>query len=100
MERDPHAGTEREVADDGESDGLDFEHLRELTGFILRSTRRRTKLASLTFVTVAAIGITIATTMPQTYSAQVKLLAQRSSTIRMLSSQNQQMEDVYKRQPR
>ena len=94
MERDPHAGTEREVADDGESDGLDFEHLRELTGFILRSTRRRTKLASLTFVTVAAIGITIATTMPQTYSAQVKLLAQRSSTIRMLSSQNQQMDSV------
>jgi uncharacterized protein involved in exopolysaccharide biosynthesis len=94
MERGPHAGAERETSDDGESDGLDVEHLRNLIGFVLRSARRRPKLASLTFVAVAAIGITVGMTMPQTYSAQVKLLAQRSSAIRMLSSQNQQMDSV------
>ncbi|MGO9838157.1 MAG: hypothetical protein ACLP1X_28580 [Polyangiaceae bacterium] len=94
MERGSHAETEREAPDDGESDGLDFEHVRDVAGFVLRSVRRRRLLATLTFAVVAAVGITIAMTMPQTYSAQVKLLAQRSSAIRMLSSQNQQMDSV------
>jgi uncharacterized protein involved in exopolysaccharide biosynthesis len=77
-----------------EGGGFDVERVRELWGFVLRATRRRIKLALATFVIVAAIGLTVATTMPRTYTAEVKLLTQRTSAIRVLSHSDPGMESV------
>jgi len=96
VEHGPHVGTDTTPADAVEPEGVDVEQVREMVGFVLRATRRRPKLASITFVFVAALGVAVAATMPRTYGAQVKLLAQRSSAIHALSSLNPQMGDVDK----
>jgi uncharacterized protein involved in exopolysaccharide biosynthesis len=77
-----------------EAEGFDVERLRELWGFVMRATRRRPKLALTTFVVVASVGLLIATTMPRTYSAEVKLLTQRNSAIRVLSHSDPGMDSV------
>jgi hypothetical protein len=77
-----------------EGEGFDVERARELWGFVLRATRRRIKLAVATFVIIAALGLTIATTMPRTYTAEVKLLTQRTSAIRVLSHSDPGMDSV------
>jgi len=87
MIQNPNVGVDA-ASPEAESEGIDLDQIRELTGFVLRATRRHPKLATATFVTVAALGLTVSATMPRTYSAQVKLLAQRGSAIRMLSSSN------------
>jgi len=80
---------------EGEEGGLDLQHLREIAGFVLRAPLRHPVLAAATFAVVAALGVTISLTMPKTYQASVRLLAQRNSTIRALSSQNaHEMEQV------
>lgn len=79
---------EADGAEQGEDEGLDVEALKETLGFVLRSPRRRPRLAATTFVLVAAFGLTIAAALPRTYNAEVKLLAQRTSVIRALSSSN------------
>jgi len=84
----PYVGTNHDAPQEGEADGLDVEQLREILGFVLRSARRRPKLAIATFAVVAALGVTVALTMPLTYNSQVSLLAQRGSAIRVLSSSN------------
>ncbi len=84
----PNAAAGQEGSQEGEAEGLDLEQIRELVGFVLRSARRRPKLAALTFAVSAALGLTIAATMPLTYNSQVTLLAQRGSAIRVLSSAN------------
>jgi hypothetical protein len=94
VEQDPNIGTGRDASDEDEPEGIDFERVREMVGFVFRAPRRRPKVAAMTLVTVAALGLTVAATMPRTYSAQVKLLGQRSSTIRMLSSSNPMMDSV------
>ena len=86
-------GFEREGAEDGESEGLDLERIRETVGFVLHASARRPKLTALTFLTVAALGIAVATVMPRTYSATVKILAQRVSAIRTLTSPNPGLDD-------
>lgn len=77
MEQDPEAG---------EGEGIDFESVKDAVGFVLRAPRRRPALAAGVFTLVAALGITIATTMPRTYSAQVKLLAQVNLVVPALSN--------------
>lgn len=94
MEQGPHNGVERDATDEQEGGGFDFEQLQELAGFARRATRRRFKLALLTFVTVASIGVLVAMAMPKTYSADIKLLAQRSSQIRILTGPNPGMDQV------
>jgi uncharacterized protein involved in exopolysaccharide biosynthesis len=94
VEQDPNIGAGRDASNEDEPEGIDLERVREMAGFALRAARRRPKLASMTFVTVAALGVTVAATMPRTYTAQVKLLAQRSSAIRMLSGSNPAMDSV------
>jgi uncharacterized protein involved in exopolysaccharide biosynthesis len=94
VEYGPNVGTTPNPLTAVEPEGVDVEQVREMVGFVLRATRRRLKLASITFVLVAALGLAAAATMPRTYGAQVKLLAQRSSAIHALSSLNPQMENV------
>ncbi len=88
LDQTPNVGANQDGSQEGEADGLDLEQLREIVGFVLRSARRRPKLAVVTFVVVAALGVTVAATMPLTYNSQVSLLAQRGSAIRVLSSSN------------
>jgi uncharacterized protein involved in exopolysaccharide biosynthesis len=78
-------------APEADSEGFDLEQAREVAGFVVRAARRRPRVTVLAFASVAAIGLTISATMPRIYNAEVKLLAQRSSTIRVLSG-TQQME--------
>jgi uncharacterized protein involved in exopolysaccharide biosynthesis len=85
----------REGGGDGEEGGLDLQQLRDIAGFVLRAPLRHPILAGSTFALVAALGVTISLTMPKTYQATASLLAQRSSTIRALSSPNaREMEQV------
>ena len=67
-----------EIERDSDEEGIDFEALKETLGFVLRAPRRRPFLATAIFATVAGLGLTIAVTMPRTYNAQVKLLAQNN----------------------
>jgi uncharacterized protein involved in exopolysaccharide biosynthesis len=94
VDQSPNFGTDQNPATAAEPEGVDLEQVREMVGFALRATRRRLKLASIAFVCVAGLGLAIATTMPRTYGAQVKLLAQRSSAIHALTSLSPQMENV------
>ncbi len=81
-------------AQEAEGEGIDVDRIREMVAFVLHAARRRPKLTAITFGVVAALGVTVAIVMPRAYVAQVKLLAQRSSTIRTLTSSNPQMDAV------
>lgn len=94
VDQSPPFSPERDASDEGESEGFDVERVRELAGFVVHAVRRRPLFALATFLTVAAVGLLVAAAMPKTYVAEVKLLAQRGSAIRILSSQNQQMDSV------
>jgi uncharacterized protein involved in exopolysaccharide biosynthesis len=94
MAQDPSVRIDAAMPDEGESEGIDLEQLREKVGFVLRAARRRPMVVLMTFVIVAALGVAIAVTMPRTYSAQTKLLAQRSSALRVLTSRTPQMDNV------
>jgi uncharacterized protein involved in exopolysaccharide biosynthesis len=71
--RDPISEFEQESGEEGE--GFDAQQLKEIVGFAWRTRRRRPKLVWSVFVIVAALGVTIAETIPSTYNSQVKLLA-------------------------
>src|ERR1700678_153409 len=94
IEQGPNAPVEQRPTDEEESGGLDLEQIREIAGFALHSARRRPVVFGVTLGVVAALGVTVGITMPRTYSASVKLLAQRSSTMRVLSGQNLQLDQV------
>jgi uncharacterized protein involved in exopolysaccharide biosynthesis len=94
VDQSPPFAPDRDASEEGEPEGFDVERVREFGGFVLHAARRRPMVALTTFVTVAAIGLVVAAAMPKTYVAEVKLLAQRGSAIRILSSQNQQMDAV------
>ena len=85
---------DRGAANADESEGLDMQEVREWSSFILGAPRRRPLLAAVSFVVVAVLGVTVSLTMPLSYVAEVKILAQRNSAIRMLSSPNSQLENV------
>jgi uncharacterized protein involved in exopolysaccharide biosynthesis len=91
-EQGPDTGVDRGYSEEREPEGITVERVREMVGFMVRATRRHIKLAIVTFFVVAGVGVGIAWTMPKVYSARVKLLAQRSSAIRVLSSPNPGME--------
>jgi hypothetical protein len=91
-EQGPDTGVDRGYSEEREPEGITVERVREMAGFMVRATRRHIKLAIVTFFVVAGAGVGIAWTMPKVYSARVKLLAQRSSAIRVLSSPNPGME--------
>ncbi|MGD0529849.1 MAG: hypothetical protein ABSE49_32235, partial [Polyangiaceae bacterium] len=84
--RDPNQHLEQDPAAEDEDEGLDFERVKETLGFVLRAPRRRPKLAAGAFVVVAALGVTAAFTMPRTYNAEVKLLAQANLVVPALSN--------------
>jgi uncharacterized protein involved in exopolysaccharide biosynthesis len=87
--RDPNVRDEREpVGEEEEEGGLDLEQVKERLGFALRGPRRHPKLAAAVFVIVASLGVTVAITMPRTYSAQVRLLAQRNFVVPALTNPN------------
>jgi uncharacterized protein involved in exopolysaccharide biosynthesis len=69
-----------------EADGVDFQRLRERLGFVLRAPRRHPWLAAAVFVVFGALGVAAATTMPRTYEAEVKLLAQRNLVVPALTN--------------
>jgi uncharacterized protein involved in exopolysaccharide biosynthesis len=87
-------GSDRDSSQEGESEGIDLDQVRDLLGFVVHAARRRPKLTVLTFVTIAVLGLTVSATMPRAYRAEVKLLGQRSSALRMLSSSNPNMDAV------
>jgi uncharacterized protein involved in exopolysaccharide biosynthesis len=84
----------RDPAAETEPEGIDLEHIKEMVGFALHAGGRRPKLAAMTFLAVAALGLAAAVTMPKVYSAQVKILAQRTGAIRALSNPNSEMNRV------
>jgi uncharacterized protein involved in exopolysaccharide biosynthesis len=84
--RDPNQQPEQDPAAEDEDEGLDFDRVKETLGFVLRAPRRRPKLAALVFVVGAALGVTVAMTMPRTYNAEVKLLAQANLVVPALSN--------------
>jgi uncharacterized protein involved in exopolysaccharide biosynthesis len=94
VEQGPGMGIGREASDDEEPEGIGLEAIRDIVGFVLRAARRRPVLTCMTFFLVASLGLAVAAIMPRTYSATVKMLAQRGSTIRVLSSPNQAMDSV------
>jgi uncharacterized protein involved in exopolysaccharide biosynthesis len=83
--KEPNTTIERVGGEQDEEAGVDFEQMRERVGFLLRAPRRRPKLAAAVFTVVAALGITIAVTMPRTYSAQARLSAQRNLVVPALT---------------
>jgi uncharacterized protein involved in exopolysaccharide biosynthesis len=89
-----HIGPSQGASEEGESEGLDVEQARELVGFVLHAARRRPRLALSTFLVIAGLGVTVACTMPRTYSSQVKLLAQRSSAMHIIGGALPQMDAV------
>jgi uncharacterized protein involved in exopolysaccharide biosynthesis len=95
-EQGPYVPTQQEASDADGSEGIDLERIREMAGFVVRSTRRRPKLVAGTFVLVATLGVTVAVTMPKTYTSEVKLLAQRTSAMRALSGNQNMDEDPLK----
>ncbi len=94
VERGPHFGMETQNAEAGEGEGIDVDRLREMAGFVARAPRRHPVLATVVFLVIASLGLTIAAAMPATYRASVKLLIQRSSAIRALTSANQQLQQM------
>lgn len=85
--REPNVRDAREpVADEEEQGGLDLEQVRELAGFALGAPRRHPFLAASVFVGVAALGVTVSLTMPRTYQAQVRMLAQRNLVVPALTN--------------
>jgi uncharacterized protein involved in exopolysaccharide biosynthesis len=84
----------RQQGAEGSEEGLDLEYIKTLAGFVLRSGRRRPVLVSLTFVCLAALGLTAANNMPRTYTSQVKLFAQRAAAMHMLTSPNPGIDQV------
>ncbi len=93
-EQNLNASLDRAAAEQDDEEGLDLEKVKELAGFVVRAGRRHRTLAVMTFLIVAGLGLTAAATMPKTYSAQVKILAQASSGMRTLSGSNQDMNRV------
>jgi hypothetical protein len=85
VEQGPQFAAEQASPAEADSGGFDLEQARELAGFIVRAARRRPRLTVATFVTVAAVGLTVSATMPRMYNSEVKLLAQKGSAIRALS---------------
>src|SRR5579871_6319808 len=85
VEQGPQFAAEQAAPAEAESEGFDLEQARELAGFEMRAARRRPRLTVITGVSIAAVGLTIAATMPRMYNSEVKLLAQRSSAFRALS---------------
>ncbi len=92
--REPNGEIERDAGEGGDGEGVDVEAIKDVAGFVFRSALRRPKLAGTVFGIVAILGVTAAETMPRTYNASVKLLAQRSSMIRALSSSNRDVSQV------
>jgi uncharacterized protein involved in exopolysaccharide biosynthesis len=86
VERDPNQQPERDPAAEDESDGVDFERVKQTVGFVLRAARRRPKLVGIVFTLAAAAGLSMAVTMPRTYHSQVKLLAQANLVVPALSN--------------
>ncbi len=82
--RDPTSEFEQEGGDEGE--GFDAQQLKELLGFVWRTRLRRPKLVWSVFAAVAALGVTIAETIPSTYNSQVKLLAHQDLVLPALGN--------------
>jgi uncharacterized protein involved in exopolysaccharide biosynthesis len=89
-----NVGVNPEGSGESEAEGIDIEQARELAGFVLHAARRRPRLAIAVFLVVAGLGLTVASTMPKTYSSQVKLLAQRSSAMHIIGGALPQMDAV------
>ncbi len=70
-------------------EAFDFERLKEVAGFVLRSPRRHPFLAAGIFVAVASLGLAIAVTIPRQYTAQVRLLVQHNLVLHTLSNPTQ-----------
>jgi hypothetical protein len=72
--------TREDDSGSGESaeEGIDFEAVRDLLGFILRAPLRRPILAATALLAVAGLGFLAARTVPQTYSVEMKLHAERN----------------------
>ncbi len=77
--RDPSVEEPYEAGQEEEEEGLDLEGVKDALGYFKRAPGRRPKLAAGVLISVAAIGLTLAVTMPRTYNVTVRLLAQRTA---------------------
>ncbi|MDP9151549.1 MAG: hypothetical protein M3O36_16635 [Myxococcota bacterium] len=87
IEREPRGDIEREP----DEEGIDVQALKETIGFVLRAPRRRPFLAALIFTTVGGLGLAVAVTMPRTYNAQVKLLAQNNLVLPAITNPHREI---------
>lgn len=67
-------------------DLFDYEHIRNVIGFVLRGMRRHRFLTVLAFVAVFGLGITGTVLYPRTWHAEARLLANQNQLIRALGN--------------
>ncbi len=67
-------------------DLFDYQHLRNVLGFVFRGVRRHRLLAAATFMLVAAVGVAAAVLWPRTWHAESRLLANQNQLIRALGN--------------
>jgi uncharacterized protein involved in exopolysaccharide biosynthesis len=63
---------------DGGDDEFDSQQLKEVVGFLLRAPRRRPRLAAAIFVITLVVGLVLVKYWPRTYTADLRILAQRN----------------------
>ncbi len=67
-------------------DLFDYQHIRNVIGFVIGGVRRHKALSLTTFVSVAALGLLAAALWPRTYHAESRLLANQNQLIRALGN--------------
>lgn len=72
--------------DQQQLDLFDYQHLRNVIGFIIGGVRRHKVLSLVTFATVASLGLLTAALWPRTYHAESRLLANQNQLIRALGN--------------
>jgi hypothetical protein len=91
--RDPNPEDLHESNQEGEEEGFDLEGLKDALGYVKRAPGRHPKTAALIVIVVAALGLTVAATMPRIYNVSVRLLAQKTP-LSNLGDPNHQQQDT------
>jgi uncharacterized protein involved in exopolysaccharide biosynthesis len=91
--RDPNLEDLHESTQEGEEEGFDLEGLKDALGYVKRAPGRHPKSAATIAIVVAALGLTVAATMPRIYNVTVRLLAQKTP-LSNLGDPNHQQQDT------
>ena len=74
------------VDERGQLDLFDYQHIRNVIGFVLGGVRRHRFLTLGAFTSVLAIGVAVALLWPRTWHAESRLLANQNQLIRALGN--------------